>query len=110
MVVGVLELQVQLPGERVVVTIQTLGWPHCPSQTPGCLPECSVPLRSGKEVFISVAQDSGMLSSPEFGTVTLCVSCPPQLSSGCGQGEALTPFDTDRWEVVVHILFSFDSM
>lgn len=35
---------------------------------------------------------------------------PPQLSSGCGQGEALTPFDTDRWEVVVHILFSFDSM
>lgn len=26
MVVGVLELQVQLPGERVVVTIQTSGW------------------------------------------------------------------------------------
>lgn len=26
MVVGVLELQVQLPGERVVVKIQTSGW------------------------------------------------------------------------------------
>lgn len=59
-----------------------VGWPHCPSQTPVSLPECSVPLRSGKEVFISVAQDSGMLSRPEFGTVTLCVSCPPSYLQG----------------------------
>ena len=47
MVVGVLELQVQLPGERVVITVQTfkagvrVGWPPCPSWAPVSLPKCS---------------------------------------------------------------------
>lgn len=45
MVVGVLELRVQLPGERVVVIVQTFRpecrWDGLTSQAPVTLPQCS---------------------------------------------------------------------
>lgn len=84
-----------------------VGRPHCPSRALVSLPKCSAPLRSGKEV-LSVLLKTGMCLAQNLGSHI--VYAPPQLSSGCGQGEALAPLDTDHWEVVVHILFSFGSI
>lgn len=79
-VVGVLELQVQLPGERVVVTIQTfrlwVGWPHCPSWAPVSLPKCSALMRSGKEVLPVLLKILGCCLAQNLDSHIVCAQPP----------------------------------